>query len=87
MQQGNPFGCYVDFMYNPDCADEIRLAESVQHFQRMIELINDDPSLGKSVGLFWSRLYSIESGYRTRLCPLFDGLTEPTNLGDYGSSF
>lgn len=83
----NLFGCYVDFMYHPDRADEISLAESVQHFQRMIELIKDDPSLGKSVGLFWSRVYSTESGYRTRLCLLFDGLTVPTNLVNYSRVF
>lgn len=80
----NLFGMYVDLLYHPDRADEANLAESSRHLQQMIELLKDDPLLGKSVGHYWTKSYSTESGYRSRLCLLFDGLTVPINSVCHG---
>lgn len=79
----NLFGMYVDLLYHPDRADQVNLTESSRHLQRMIELLKDDPLLGKSVGHYWTKSYSTESGYRSHLCLLFDGLTVPINSVGY----
>ncbi len=83
----NLYGTYVELMYHADHAKDVDLADSARHLQQTIESLTNDPLLGKSVGNFWSRMYSTESGYRTRLCLLFDGLTVPINSVNYGRIF
>lgn len=68
----NLFGTYVDLMYHSEGVNDVNLADSSLHLERMIELLKCDPLLGKSVGHFWSRSYSSEYSYRIRLCLLFD---------------
>lgn len=80
----NLFGTYVELMYDPESVHDVTLADSSQHLERLIELIKDDPMLGKAVGHFWSRSYSSEYSYRIRLCLLFDERVVPIRLVNYG---
>lgn len=83
----NLYGTYIELMYHADSAKDVELADSAQHLQQLIALLKDDNLFGKFVGFYWSRGYSTESGHRTRLCLLFDGLTVPINFANYGRVF
>jgi hypothetical protein len=74
-------------MYHSESVNDVNLADSSQHLERMIELIKDDPLLGKAVGHFWSRSYSTEYSFRIRLCLLFDECSVPIKLVNYGRIF
>lgn len=71
------FGVRIELMYRQDHAEKIRLTDSAEHVQKLIEALKDDPWFGKSVGHFWVRKFLSEAGYRTSLFMLFDPSTAP----------
>lgn len=83
----NLFGTFVELMYQPDHAHEVSLSENSTHLQLLNTMLDDDLSLPRTVGRYWSRSYSTESGFRFRLCLLFDGSTTPINSIDYTRIF
>lgn len=81
------FGTFVELMYRPDRAHEVSLSENCTHLQLMNTMLDEDPSLPRTVGQYWTRSYSTESGFRIRLYLLFDGSTTPINSIDYRRIF
>lgn len=71
------FGLSIALMYSQDYAENVRLKDSADHLEELIETLNDDPWFGKSVGFMWTRHFLSEAGYRYNLVLLFDPEMSP----------
>ncbi len=76
------FGLKIALMYSQDFAGKVRLKESTEHIQKLMEALNNDLWFGKSVGYIWTRHYLSEAGYRYNLVLLFDPSITPAHTID-----
>lgn len=54
-QHPDMYGLRVDLMYDQAYAEKVRVKESAEHIQGLIEGLNDDLWFGTSVGFLWTR--------------------------------
>lgn len=76
------FGLKIALMYSQDFAGKVRLKESAEHLQKLMEALKNDLWFGKSVGYIWTRHYLSEAGYRYNLVLLFDPTITPAHTID-----
>lgn len=76
------FGLEIALMYSQDYAGKVRLKESAEHLQKLMEALKSDLWFGKSVGYIWTRHYLSEAGYRYNLILLFDPCITPAHTID-----
>ncbi|MCK5921640.1 MAG: hypothetical protein KAG66_11915 [Methylococcales bacterium] len=73
------FGLSVALMYSQDYAGKVRLKDSAEHLQKLIDALKGDPWFGKSVGFMWTRHFLSEAGYRYNFVLLFDPEMTPVH--------
>lgn len=81
-QHPNMYGLRVDLMYDQAYAEKVRVKESAEHVQSLIEGLNDDLWFGTSLGFLWTRHFLSEAGYRFNLLLLFDPKITPKQMID-----